>query len=92
MFADYVKMAAKGVALGIGVAIIIGFFAGFTIPTINISFITDYMNKAYTIGTHYIPFFQPLWTMGVALLTLNVTLYGVKLALIATRWVLKVNE
>lgn len=92
MFADYVKMAAKGVALVAGVALIIGFFAGFTIPVININFITDYMNKAYTIGVHYIPFFSTLWTLGVALLTLNITVYGVKLALIAIKWVLKINE
>ena len=92
MFADYVKMGAKAVALGIGFAAILGFFSGFTIPGVNIGFVTDYMNKAYTIGVHYIPFFSTLWTLGVSLLTLEVTLFGVRLALIATRWILKVNE
>ena len=92
MFADYVKMGAKAVALGIGVAAITAFLASFTIPGVSISFITEYMDKAYTIGVHYIPFFSVLWTLGTALITLDVTLYGVKLALIATRWVLKINE
>ena len=92
MFADYVKMAAKGVALGIGVASIIGFLVGFTIPVLDLSQVTSYMNIAYTIGTHYIPFFQVLWTLGVTCITLSVTLYGIKIALIAVKWVLKINE
>lgn len=92
MFADYVKMGAKAVALGLAVAVIIGFLAGFQLPSVNLSFVGDYMNKVYTIGTHYIPYFQVMWGLGVTLLTLNITLYGIKLALIAYKWVLKVNE
>lgn len=92
MFADYVKMAAKGVALAVGVGLIITFLASFQIPSLDLSFVGTYVNKVYTIGSHYIPYFQVMWGLGVTLLTLNITLYGVKLALIATRWVLKVNE
>lgn len=92
MFASYVKMAAKAVALVAGVGIVLAFLTSFTLPNVNISFISDYMNKAYTIGVHYIPFFATLWTLGVTLLTLNLTIYSVKIALIAIKWVLKINE
>lgn len=92
MFADYVKMGAKALALVAGVALIIGFVTGFTIPVLDLSAVTGYMNTAYTIGAHYIPYFQVLWTLGVSLLTLNLVLYGVKLGLIAIKWVLKINE
>lgn len=92
MFADYVKMGAKAIALATGVGLIVAFALGFSIPVVNISFISDYMNKAYTIGVHYIPYFSVLWTLGVTLLTLNITLYGVRLALIGVKWVLKINE
>lgn len=92
MFASYVKMAAKAVALVAGVGIIVGFLASFSLPSVNISFIGDYMNKVYTIGVHYIPYFAVLWSLGVTLLTLNITIYGIKLALIAIKWVLKINE
>ena len=92
MFGDYVKMGAKAVALAVGVGLIVTFLASFTLPQVNLSAVSSYMNTAYTIGNHYIPFFSVLWGMGVTLLTLNLTLSGVKLALIATGWVLKVNE
>lgn len=92
MFADYVKMGAKAVALGLGVAAIFAFLSSFSLPNLDLSYVSAYMNKAYTIGTHYIPFFQVMWGLGVTLLTLNLTLFGVKVGLIATRWVLKINE
>lgn len=92
MFADYVKMGLKAVALVAGVALIIGFLNSFQLPSVNLSFVGDYMNKIYTIGSHYIPYFQVMWGLGVTLITLNITLYGVKLGLIAYKWVLKVNE
>lgn len=92
MFADWVKIAAKAVALGLAAALVIGFMANFTIPNFDISFITTYMNKAYTVGLHYIPYFGTLWTLGVSLLTLELIALGVKFALITAKWVLKVNE
>lgn len=92
MFADYVKMGAKAIALLGGVALIIGFLASFTIPTVNLSFVTTYMNKVYAIGSHYIPFFGTLWTLGVTLLTLDIAVFGIRFGLIAFKWVLKINE
>lgn len=92
MFADYVKMAAKAVALGLGVVIIINFLTQFNVAVPNMDFVLSYINKAYSIGSHYIPYFSVLWGLGTTLLTLQITLFGVRLALIGTRWVLKVNE
>lgn len=92
MFADYVKMGAKAVALTLAAAIVIGFLASFTIPSVNISFVTDYMNKAYAIGQHYIPLFSVIWTLGVTLLTLEIVILGARFALITAKWVIKINE
>lgn len=94
MFADYIKMGAKAVALGIGVALIIGFLANFTIQNPYIGFVSTYINKVYTIGGHYFgaDIFQLCWRLGALLLTLRLSFFGVKLGLIAVRWVLKVNE
>lgn len=92
MFADYVKMGAKAVALAVGVGAIVAFLASFQLPNLDLSSARSFLNTVYTIGDHYIPYFTVLWGLGVTLITLNVTLFGVKIALIATRWVLKINE
>lgn len=92
MFADYVKMAAKAVALVTGAAIIIVIFSTIQIPNLDISVASDYLNLAYTIGNHYLLGFPVLWTLGLALLALELAFWGAKLSLIAIKWVLKVNE
>lgn len=92
MFGDIIKIGAKIVALGTGIGLILGIFTGVSIPGIDFSSIRAYMNLAYSIGVHYIPFFSSLWAMGVFLITLKVSIYGIRLALIGVRWILKVNE
>lgn len=92
MFGDYVKMAAKAVALVAGVALIVVVFNSITIPSLDLSMASDYLNIAYTIGVHYIPGFAVLWGLGMAILSLELALLGCRLALIAIKWVLKINE
>lgn len=92
MFGDYVKMAAKAAALVAGVAIIALVFNSITIPNLDLSQASTYLNTAYTIALHYVPGFTVLWGLGLALLTLELALLGAKLGLIAIKWVLKVNE
>ena len=92
MFADYVKMGAKAVALTLAAAVVIGFMTSFEIPSVNMSFVSDSMNKVYTIGQHYIPFFTQIWALGVTLFTLELTILGARFALITAKWVIKINE
>lgn len=92
MFADYVKMAAKAIALVAGAAIIIVIFNSITIPNLDLSAASDYLNIAYSIGNHYLLGFPILWGLGMAILTLEFAELGVRLALIAIKWVLKINE
>lgn len=92
MFADYIKMAAKAVALVAGAALIIVVFNTITIPNLNLSMATQYLNIAYAVGVHYVPGFSILWGLGLTILGLNAAILGVKLGLIAIKWVLKINE
>lgn len=92
MFADYIKMAAKAVALVAGAAIILVIFNSITIPNLDISVASDYLNIAYSIGNHYLLGFPILWNLGMALLALELAELTTRLALIAIKWVLKVNE
>lgn len=92
MFADYIKMAAKAIALVAGAALIIVVFNTITIPNLNLSMATQYLNIAYAVGVHYVPGFSILWGLGLTILGLNAAILGVKLGLIAIKWVLKINE
>lgn len=92
MFADYVKMGAKAAALIAGAAIIIVLFNTIQIPNLNISQASSYLNMMYTIGNHYLLGFPVLWNLGITILTLDLAILGARLALIAIKWVLKINE
>lgn len=92
MFASWVKMAAKAAALVAGVAIIIAVFVNINVPAINLSAATTYLNVAYSIGVHYVPGFAIIFGVGLTLLTLEIALIGAKVALIAIKWILKINE
>lgn len=92
MFADYVKMAAKAIALVAGAALIIAIFSSITIPNLDLTAASDYLNIAYSIGNHYVLGFPILWQLGIVVLALELAELGVRLALIAIKWVLKINE
>lgn len=92
MFGIYVKMAAKAVALVAGAALIIVLFNTIQIPALDLSQATNYINIVYSIGNHYLLGFPVLWGLGMAILSLDLAILGARLALIAIKWVLKINE
>lgn len=92
MFADYVKMGVKAAILVTGALIVINFLNNFWVSVPQMDYVTSFINKAYTIGHHYIPYWDVLYNTGVMVLNLNLVFYSARLALIAIRWVLKVNE
>lgn len=92
MFADYIKMGVKAAALVAGAALIIVLFNTIQIPSLDLSAASTYLNLAYTIGKHWVPGFTILWPIGLTVLSLELAILGVKLALIAIKWILKINE
>ncbi|MBQ6100518.1 MAG: hypothetical protein IJL02_11740 [Methanobrevibacter sp.] len=92
MFADYVKMGVKAAALIAGAALIVALFNTIQIPNLDLSQATSYINVVYAVGNHYVPGFAILWGLGLTLIGLEIGILGVKLALIAIKWVMKVNE
>lgn len=92
MFADYIKMGVKAAALVAGAALIIVLFNTIQIPNLDLSQASSYISVAYAVGNHYIPGFSILWGLGLTLIGLELGILGVRLALIAIKWVMKVNE
>lgn len=92
MFASWVKMAAKAAALAIGAGIIIALFVTVQIPAVDFSAAASYINLAYSVAAHYIPGFTVIFPVGVAIIGLDLAILGARIALIAIRWILKINE
>lgn len=92
MFAPWIKMAARVAAMVAGVAIVVVVFNSISIPTLDLSQATTYMNVAYSIGTYYVPGFQILFNLAIALITLNIGIFAARLALLGVKWLLRVNE
>lgn len=92
MFADYIKMGVKAAALIAGAALIIVLFNTIQIPSLDLSAASTYLNLVYTVGKHWIPGFAILWPLALTVLSLDLAILGVKLGLIAIKWVMKINE
>lgn len=93
MFADYIKMAAKTVALVAAVAIIVAVLLSITMPTFDPTLLTTAVGKGKAILNYYVGDFMPLFNVGLGLLGFRfIIIPGCKLALIAYRIIMKVNE
>lgn len=89
---DAIKIAVK-TALIAGITIaVIALFANIQIPTLNYSQFTNALSVGLAIMYHYVPIMNILWPLVLFLLSFHLAYYGFKVAMIAIRWVMKVNE
>lgn len=90
--ADWIKMGVKAGIIITATAIIIALFANIQIP----AFDTTAFRQAIGTGKAFIQYWAPVAStfllFFIGLLSLKLALLGAKIALIAIRWVLKVNE
>ena len=89
---DFVKIAAKTALIAIITAAIIALFANIQIPSLNFSQFTQALGIGLAIMYHYVPVMTILWPIVLALIAFDLGYYAFKLAMIAIRWVMKVNE
>lgn len=90
--ADWAKIALKSsLIVGIMAAIWV-VFTQVPIPVLDYSYITQYAGKALAILIYWIPSFQVVWGITITTLTIFIGLWGLRFALIAIRWLYKVNE
>lgn len=92
MFADYVKMAAKIALIAIITAGIIVLLNTVTIPTVNFTAISTYLNIAYSFALNWCPVMNILWPICLSLITLEIGIMTFEIGAIAWRWIFKVNE
>lgn len=89
---DAVKIAVK-TALIVGItAAIIALFANIQVPTLDYSSFTDALGTGLAVVYHYVPVASVIFPVVLAILAFDVALRAFHIAMIAVRWVMKVNE
>lgn len=89
---DAIKIAAKTALIGVITAGIIALFTTVQIPSLNFQYFSQALGTGLAVLYHYVPVAQIIFPVALGLLAFDVALRAFNLAMIAVRWVLKVNE
>lgn len=92
MFADYVKMGAKLALIAVITAAVILIFANVQIPNLDFTLLSQGLGTALAIIYHWVPAAQVIFPLAVAMLGIQLAILLFEYAMIAVRWVMKVNE
>lgn len=93
MFADFIKTAAKLIAIVAGIAIIITVVNAVTIPNFDLALFQNAIAKGKAILSYYSGDFYSLFSVGVMLLSFRFIIVPVaRLTLISLRITMKANE
>lgn len=92
MFADYVKMGAKIALIAVITAAIIAIFANVQIPNLDFTLFTNGVSTALAIIYHWVPGANIIVPLAISMLGIQLAILLFEYAMIAVRWVLKVNE
>lgn len=89
---DGIKMAAKAALIAVVTAAILAIFANVQIPGLNFTYFTSGLNTALAIGYHWCPALQIVFPVAVAMFGVYLAILLFHFAMIAVRWVMKINE
>lgn len=92
MFADWVKIALKTALVA---TIMVGLwlvFANVQIPAVNFTYFTQAVSTGLAVMYYWFPVSQVLFPVFLTLLAMEVALFTFKYAMIAVKWLMKVNE
>lgn len=92
MFGDYVKIAAKTALIVVIMAAVIALFANFQIPDIGFVRFKRAIGIGLAVIYHYAPITPVLFPLVISLVTFDVGFRSFQIAMIAVRWIMKVNE
>lgn len=90
--ADWAKIALK---TGLIVVVMAGIWLVFNqiqVPSVDFTQLTNGLGKIFAIANHWLPVFNAIWLIIVALLGVELALITFRFGIIAVRWLFKVNE
>lgn len=89
---DIVKIGVKTALIAVITAAVIALFATIQIPSVNFSILTQGLSTGLAVIYHYAPITVVLYPIVLTLLAFDVGFRTFQLAMIAVKWVMKVNE
>ena len=89
---DAIKIGVKVGLVAIITAGIIALFANIQVPSIDYTSFTNALNSGLAVCYHYVPVAAIIFPVVLAILAFDVALRAFQLAMIAVRWIMKVNE
>lgn len=92
MFADYIKMGVKAALIAVITVAIIAIFANVQIPNLDFSLFSQGLSTALAIIYHWCPAATVLVPLAITMLGIQLAILLFQYAMIAVRWVMKINE
>lgn len=89
---DAIKIAVKAGLIAVITAAVIAIFATVQIPTIDFTTFTNALSVGLAVVYHWIPVSRVIFPIFIFLLGFDMAIRAFNLAMIAVRWVMKVNE
>lgn len=89
---DAVKIAVKTALIAVIMVALWAVFTQVQIPQLDFTQVFASAGTAFAIISYWCPAFPTIWVTTLALLGMIVALWTFRFAMIATRWIMKVNE
>lgn len=89
---DAAKIAAKVALIAVVTAAIIALFATVRIPNVDFTVFSRALGVGLAVAYYYVPASQVIFPIVVMILTLELAIKLFEFAMIAVRWIFKVNE
>lgn len=90
--ADWIKIGIKAGLILVVTGMLLFVLSTVQLPAVDTSSLVSALGVGKAILTYWFPALSIMLTIYVSLLGLELAIWGVKIALIAIRWTLKVNE
>lgn len=90
--ADWIKIAIKAGIVITATAAVIVVLNMVTFPAMDLSSFTDGVRVGKAVASYWFPYAGALITIFIGMLLLELASMAIYVALIAIRWILKVNE
>lgn len=89
---DAIKIAVKTGLIAVITAAVIALFANIQIPSLDYSQISQALGIGLAVMFHWVPIMSVLWPIVLFIFSFHIGYYAFKVAMIAIRWIMKVNE
>lgn len=91
MFADIAKIAVKVALIAVITTAVIAVFT-VEIPVFDLANFQIAIGKGLAFIQYWVPGYKVVWTLAIALFSLQLAILALRGVLIAYRWIFKVNE